>query len=68
VHSPIAALLAVFAGAIHRIDDPHASPRESRAVARELLGQHTILGSVLADGVNEKLIRGGVSRLAERLR
>ncbi len=64
---PVGARLAIFAGAVDRIDDPHPAVGQPCAITGHLLGEQAILGPLLPQRMDEELVGGLVAGLAERL-
>jgi hypothetical protein len=64
---PVAALFAVFAGPIDRVDDPDPRVGESFEVVLLLLGEQPIVRALFADRVDQELVGGLVAGLAQRL-
>ena len=64
---PVRPRLAIFAGAVDRIDDPHPRHRKAGPVAFHLFGQEPVRRALFAQGVNEELVGGGIACRAERL-
>src|SRR3546814_1899770 len=67
MHRPVAAPLAIFAGAVERIDDPHARLVEAGDIIAFLLGEQPVAGARGAAFPAQHRIGGLVARLPERL-
>ena len=67
MHRPIGARFPIFAGAIHRIDNPHPAFCQPLGIVLLLFGEQPILGALLAQGRHQEFIGGGIARLAQRL-
>ena len=60
-----ASLLAELAGAIERIDDPHAFGAEPDGVVGTFLGEHRVVGMARGDGGEDEIVRRPVALGAE---
>ncbi len=52
----VAAGLAELAGAVERVDDPHAVGREATGVLETFLRQHGVIGAVHTELLSEELL------------
>src|SRR3546814_15553095 len=66
VNVPFRARLVIFARAIDGVDDPDARFAEPLLRVLAFLGQQAVLGPLLRDGMDKKLVRGLIARLAQR--
>ncbi len=64
---PIAALLAIFARAIDRVDDPHPLLAEALLGIGRFFGQQSVIGPVLRNRVAQEAVGRLVTCLAQRL-
>ena len=67
MHGPVGAFFAIFAGAVHRIDDPDARLCETFCAVLFLFGQEAVFRPLFAQGMDKKLVGRGIARLAQRL-
>jgi len=67
MHRPIGALLAIFARAIDRIDNPNALLLEPSGAVLLFLGQQAIIRPSRAQGMAQELIGGRIARFAQCL-
>ena len=67
MHRPVSAGLAIFAGAVDRIDDPHPALGQTLGIVLFLFGQEPVFRALFAQGVDQELVGRGVAGLAQRL-
>ena len=67
MHRPVGARLAIFAGAVDRVDDPDAGFGEPRIVVLFLFGEEPVVGPLFADGVAQELVGRRVTCGPQRL-
>ena len=67
MHRPVGPILAIFAGAVHGIDDPHPAFVQPRGIVLLFFGKQAIFGALLAQGMAQELIGTGIPRLAQCL-
>ena len=64
---PVATLLSIFAGAVHRVDDPDALFGKAFAGVLAFFGQKAVVGALVAQSVAQELVRGLVTSVAQCL-
>ena len=67
MHRPIGPCLAIFAGAVDRVYDPHTLFRKAFFGILAFFRQQAIVGAKVPDCVAQELVGGFVSCLAQRL-
>ncbi len=67
VHGPVGTRLAIFAGAVDRVDDPHALHAQAAGIVFLFLGQQPVVGPRGEQRVDEEAVGGRVARLAQFL-
>ncbi len=66
VHGPVVVPThGEFAGAVHRIDDPHAVGAHPRQIVDRLLGQHGVVGPIAVQTVQDQHVGPLVAGVAE---
>ena len=68
MHGPVGPRFPIFAGAIHRIDDPDPVLGQAFRIVPFFLRQQSVVGSGFAQGMAQELIGGLIACLAQRLR
>ena len=62
---PVLPALAIFSGSVDRIDDPDPRFVETLQCVPAFLGEKTVIGTLMAQGMDQKLVRGLVARLPQ---